>query len=512
VSGVKAPEPARRDGSGGRDVLDGLRPLSKSRITAGLQCLKRVHLETYDGAKREIEPGRRAILEAGRLVGRVARDYFPGGVTIEYEGVPHDEAVRRTAAALADSTTRAIYEGAFLHDGIRSRVDILVRSAGDRWDLVEVKSSTGFKGEYLADVAAQLHAVEGSGVAVDRIVLLHVNNQYLWDGGAYDITSLFAAHDLSEGVRSAVPKLLGRVREMRDVLARPEPPPIPIGPHCRKPYPCPFHRHCHGTIPEHHVINLPRLTPKMYGALIAAQVTDIRNIPDGFEGLSEFQWRVRDAVLRGEPFRHPGLRTELRSLTFPIHFLDFETCNPALPVIPGTRPFEQTPFQWSVHSLHEDGSHEHRGYLHRDRSDPRQALAEGLVEALAEKGSIVVYSGFEARVIRSLADALPDLEDRLLPLQERIVDLLHLLHNYYYHPNFHGSFSIKDVLPVLVPTMSYDDLFIREGSQAALAFIALTDPETEPGERAVLDQALNAYCARDTMALLCMYQVLREMP
>jgi hypothetical protein len=226
VSGVKAPEPARRDGRDGRDGLDGLRPLSKSRITAGLQCLKRIHLETYDGAKREIEPGRRAILEAGRLVGRVARDYFPGGVAIEYEGVPHDEAVRRTAAALADSATRAIYEGAFLHDGIRSRVDILVRTAGDRWNLVEVKSSTGFKGEYLADVAAQLHAVEGSGVTVDRIVLLHVNKQYLWDGGAYDITSLFAAHDLSEGVRSTVPKLLGRVREMRDVLARPEPPPI----------------------------------------------------------------------------------------------------------------------------------------------------------------------------------------------------------------------------------------------------------------------------------------------
>jgi hypothetical protein len=505
VSGVKMPEPARRGG------LEGLRPLSKSRITAGLQCLKRVYLETYDGAKREIEPGRRAILEAGRLVGRVARDYFPGGVTIEYEGVSHDEAVRRTAAAVADPSTRAIYEGAFTHGGIRSRVDILARTAGGRWDLIEVKSSTGFKGEYLADVAAQLHAVEGSGVAVGRIFLLHVNNQYLWDGGAYDIPSLFVAHDLTEGVRSAVPKLLGRVREMWEVLERTEPPPIPIGPHCRKPYPCPFHRHCHGSIPEHHVINLPRLTPKMYGALIAAQVEDIRNIPDGFEGLSEFQWRVRNAVLRGEPYRHPGLQSELGALQFPIHFLDFETCNPALPVIPGTRPFEQTPFQWSVHMLREDGTHEHHGYLHRYRTDPREALASGLVDALADVGSIVVYSGFEARVIRSLADALPDLEDSLLPLQDRIVDLLHLLHNYYYHPNFHGSFSIKDVLPVLVPTMSYDDLFIREGSQAALAFIALTDPQTEQGERSVLDQALNDYCARDTMALLRMYQVLREM-
>lgn len=503
MSRIQAPEPERTDAP---------LALSKSRITAGLQCLKRIYLETYDGEKRRIEPGRRAILEAGKLVGTVAREYFPGGVAIDHDG-SFDDAVRRTASALADPGTRAIYEGAFLHAGIRVRIDILARTnGGDRWDLVEVKSSTGFKGEYLADVATQLHAAEGSGVAVDRVVLLHVNTGYRWDGGAYDIPSLFAVHDLSEGVRAAVPKLLGRVREMRDVLRGSEAPPIPIGPHCRKPYPCPFHRHCHESIPHHHVSNLPRLTPKMYGMLIASQVEDIREIPDGFEGLSEFHWRVRDAVLRGEPYRHPGLKSELDAVRFPIHFLDFETCNPALPVIPGTRPFEQTPFQWSVHVLHEDGTQRHHGYLHRDRTDPREPLASRLVEVLSEEGSIVVYSGFESRVIRSLADALPDLEDRLLPLQGRMVDLLHLLHNYYYHPDFHGSFSIKDVLPVLVPTMSYDDLFIREGSQAALAFIALTDPKTEPGERTVLDEALNAYCARDTMALLCMYQVLRGMP
>ncbi|HET9252929.1 MAG TPA: DUF2779 domain-containing protein, partial [Candidatus Eisenbacteria bacterium] len=449
---------------------------------------------------------------AGRLVGKVAREYYPGGVEIGRDDLSYEEAVRRTTAALADLSTRAIYEGAFSHGGIRARVDILARANGSGWDLVEVKSSTGFKGEYLADVAAQLHAVEGSGVQVERVLLLHVNNQYVWNGGAYDVAALFAAHDLSEGVRAALPKLLGKVGEIRQALGSPEPPAIAIGPHCRKPYPCPFHGHCHEAVPEHHVSNLPRLTPKMYGTLIAARIEDIREIPDGFEGLSEFQWRVRDAVLRGEPYRHPGLKAELDAIRFPIHFLDFETCNPALPIIPGTHPFQQTPFQWSVHVLREDGTHEHHGYLHRDRTDPREALASGLVDVLADRGSIVVYSGFESRVIRSLADALPELEDRLNPLQDRMVDLLHLLHNYYYHPNFHGSFSIKDVLPVLVPAMSYDDLSIREGSQAALAFIALTDPEIHPEERAMLEEALNAYCARDTMALLCMYQVLRGMP
>jgi len=207
----------------------------------------------------------------------------------------------------------------------------------------------------------------------------------------------------------------------------------------------------------------------------------------------------------------PELRQKLRELRYPIHFLDFETCNPALPRFIGTHPFQQVPFQWSDHVLGEDGSLEHRGYLHVEDTDPRPPLVESLVRALGSEGPIVVYSGFEERIIRSLADDLEVWREDLLKIVEsRIVDLLELIRSHYYHPDFRGSFSIKDVLPALIEDLDYDDLQIQEGSQAATAFIEMMDPETSRSRRLELEDALRAYCNRDTEAMVRLFQKLRE--
>ena len=490
-----------------------IRPLSKSRVAAGLQCAKRLYLETYHLVEKDpLDPGREAILAAGRRVGIVARGRYPGGVRIEEDPRYHDRAVAETRAALDDPRVEAIYEAAFTSDDIRVRVDILARANG-RWDLVEVKSSTGFKEEYVADIATQVHVVEGAGIPVGRAMLLHVNNGYLWPGGPYDVQSLFSLVDLSRETRAAVPFIVERVAAMREVLRQLVEPEVPIGPHCRKPYRCPYHDHCHAGISPNHITRLPRLTPKLYQALTAAHVTDVREIPDGFEGLNEVQLRVHLAAKTGIPFIDPALKSHLAQVRYPVHFLDFETCNPALPVIAGTRPFQQVPFQWSDHVLDASGEVRQRQYLHTDRSDPRPPLARALVQALEDEGSIVVYSGFEGRVIQALASEVPDLAPRLLPLRERLVDLHRLILDGYYHPEFHGSFSIKNVLPVLVPGLSYDDLAVREGSQAALAFISMTDPDVPAEVRAGLEQGLSAYCARDTEAMLRLFQVLtKELP
>ncbi|MGH7680928.1 MAG: DUF2779 domain-containing protein [Candidatus Eiseniibacteriota bacterium] len=488
-----------------------IKPLSKSRVTAGLQCLKRVYLETYAYDDRDpIEPGRQAILEAGREVGEVARGRYPGGVAMIQDPKLHDDAVRQTAAALPDPATPAIYEAAFLHDGIRVRVDVLARVNGSEWDLIEVKSSSGFKEEYVPDLAAQVYVAEGSGIQIGRAVLLHVNSQYVWPGGAYDLDALFATQDLTQDVRASIPKLLAKVEVMRQVLRGTSPPEVAVGPHCRKPYPCPYYSHCHGDGPEHRVTDLPRLSPKIYHALLGAEIRDIRDIPEDFDGLSALQRRVRDCVVTGLPFTHPNLKSKLEEVRYPVHFLDFETCNPALPIIPGTRPFQQTPFQFSNHVLDQSGAVRHVEFLHAQRTDPRPLLAEGLLRALDGDGSIVVYSEFEARVIRSLAEAIPELAPRLGLLTGRMVDLHQLIHEHYYHPGFHGSFSIKDVLPVLVAGLDYRDLSIREGSQAALAFSRMTAPSAAPAERERLRQALLAYCERDTEAMLRMFQTLKE--
>jgi hypothetical protein len=489
-----------------------VRALSKSRVMAGLQCLKRLYLEAYHyDEKDKMDPGRLAILDAGRYVGQVARGRYPGGIVVDEDPMNHDQAVRQTVAALPDSGPSAIYEAAFTHGQIRARVDILARGGRKTWDLIEVKSSSGFKEEYLSDIAVQVHVAEGSGVPIGRAVLLHVNNQYVWPGGDYDLDALFAEQDLTEDTRALIPRLLERIETMRGTLQATAAPEVAVGPHCRKPYPCSFYDYCHESTPEHHVADLPRLSPKIYRALLGADILDIRDIPEEFDGLSDLQWRVRNCVVKGEPYSHPDLKTALDGVRYPVHFLDFETCNPAIPIIPGTRPFQQTPFQWSDHVLDAGGALHHRSYLHTDRTDPRRRLTEDLLDALDGDGSIVVYSEFEARVIRTLAEALPSLADRLLPLVERrMVDLHHIIHAHYYHPDFHGSFSIKNVLPVLVAGLDYSDLDIREGSQAAGAFAMMTDPNTPAADRRRLREGLLAYCRRDTEAMLRLFQTLKE--
>ena len=490
-----------------------IKSLSKSRVAAGLQCHKRLYLECYHYNDREKpDPARQALMESGQEVGRVARGRYPGGIEIVQGHFQLDEAEAATKAAMKDSKVGAIYEAALSFDDIRIRVDVLARSGRGAWDLIEVKSSGSVKDEHLPDLAVQLMVAEGAGLPISRAGILHINKQYVWPGGPYDLESLFQFQDLTSESRAARDELRREIDDMRAPLWNLEPPEVPIGSHCDAPYRCPFYPTCHTEpMPDHPIESLPRLTARLRRSFEEAGIEDIRSIPEDFEGLSALQRRVRACVLAQAHYVSPELSEVLATARFPIHFLDFETCNPALPLIPGTRPFQQTPFQWSDHVLERDGTLRHREYLHVDRTDPRERLATALLESLGEEGSIVVYSDFEERMIRELAEAIPALSTRLRALLEsRILDLHKVIHTHYYHPGFQGSFSIKQVLPVVVPELSYEGLEIREGSQAALAFIDMTDPGQPKAKRDRLRAGLLQYCRLDTEAMVRLYQTLRE--
>lgn len=490
-----------------------IKPLSKSRVAAGLQCHKRLYFECYHYNSRDaVEPARQALMESGTEVGRVARGRYPGGVTITEDRFKTAEAAASTRAAMNDPRIPAIYEATFQHDNISVRVDVLARNKQGAWDLIEVKSSGGVKDEHIPDLAVQFFVVEGAGVTVSRAGILHVNKQYVWPGGPYDLDELFRFQDLTSQARRVRDELISDIAAMREPLWAMEPPEVPIGSHCESPYRCPFYGTCHGgPRTEHPIDALPRLNARLRRELEEAGIEDIRNIPEDFGGLSELQRRVRACVLAQAHYVSPELSDALAVARFPIHFLDFETCNPALPLVPGTRPFQQTPFQWSNHVLEADGTLRHLEYLHVERTDPRGPLVRALLEALGEEGTIVVYSDFEERMIKELAEAIPDERERLLRLLDsRILDLHRVIHTHYYHPGFQGSFSIKQVLPVVVPDLSYEGLEIREGSQAALAFIDMTDPAQPPNVRARLREGLLHYCRRDTEAMVRLYQKLKE--
>jgi hypothetical protein len=485
--------------------------LSKSRFTAGLQCLKRLYLQSYYRELAEpFDVGQQAAMDTGTAAGILARQRFPDGRLIEEEYYRHDDAITATVAAIADQLVPAVFEAAFTFDEVRTRVDVLKRRAQAAFDLVEVKSSTSVKQEYIPDVAIQLYVVEGSGIAVGKAHLLHINNAYVYDSGPYDLSQLFLLEDIDDKARSFihsdVPAALAR---MKEILRAEDPPAVDIGWQCTNPYRCEFYRHCREGAPEHHVEELPNAGRKLIEALLSAGITDVRDIPEGFTGLSPLQQRVRECVIAGEPYFGPGLSAALAAIPQPLYFLDFETFNPALPVYPGTRPYQAIPFQWSLHVQDAQGNLSHYSFLHGGLDDPREAFLTSLLDAVGTKGAIVTYSGYEGAIIKQLADAFPRYSERLLALNGRIFDLLALVRTHCYHPRFHGSYSIKAVLPALVPNLNYDDLEIQEGAHASVAFAQIIAPETDERERGRLRRSLLDYCERDTEAMVQIFDALR---
>jgi len=398
----------------------------------------------------------------------------------------------------------AIYEAAFTFEGIRVRVDILSRNEDDTFDIVEVKSSTSVKPEHVADAAIQLHVVEGTGASVKNIFLLHINNTYVYEGGSYDLTGLFQLEEITQRARkylSSIPRSLGG---MWEALGEDDAPVVEIGSHCTKPYTCSFYSYCRQDAPKHHIEQLPRVNAKLLEELRASGFRDIRDIPDVFESLSDNQQRVRDSVVTGRPYVNPELSDALNIATHPLNFLDFETFNPALPAYPGTRPYQIIPFQWSLHS---QGA-EHSAFLHEGQGDPREAFAYSLIDALGPEGSIVVYSSYERTIIRHLAEEFPHLAERLFALSDRLFDLLKVIRESYYHPEFHGSYSIKSVLPVLVQGLSYVDLGIQGGMAASFAYPQMLATDTPVSEKANIKQSLLTYCQRDTEAMVKIFEAL----
>jgi hypothetical protein len=237
-------------------------------------------------------------------------------------------------------------------------------------------------------------------------------------------------------------------------------------------------------------------------------IDEIQQIPDDFP-LTTLQERVREAVIQGSEYISDGLGDLLIAIRYPVYHLDFETFMPAIPRYAGTRPYDSIPFQYSLHVEYEDGRVEHIEFLHTEDSDPREQLAVSLIEALGDEGAVCVYSGYEKRVIGELATQFPQYSERLRAIVGRLWDLLPVVREHYYHPDFHGSFSIKKVLPVLVPELGYHDLGIQDGMAAGVAYLN-SRVQPDEVERQKIFTDLRAYCGMDTEAMVRLREALLE--
>lgn len=496
--------------------------LSKSKYTAGVQCLKRLWLQVNEPELAgETDPATQARFDQGTEVGEAARKAFPGGVLIEDGYKDHESAVHRTQVLLVDRRVAAIFEAAFTYENIRVHVDVLERVAGGRWRLIEVKSTTQVKPEHLVDVAIQKYVLRGCGVKLAGAYLMHLNRAYVYPGGEYDYDRLFTVTDVSSDVKAAEVVLSEQLRAQRAVLRKDCAPDIDPGPQCRQPYECDFFDHCNPELPRDHISCLPRVTQAKLAELLALGCERLRDIPDDFR-LTEPQWRVCQCAKTRRPWFGPGLNADLATLRYPLLFLDFETINPALPRWPGTRPYDTVPFQFSVHVQRRPGEKPiHEEFLADGQGDPRQAILEALLAVFERHrrkgargsnalGTVVVYSkGMEAGVLRSLANWFPDKSKPLEAISANLWDLLAVIRSHVYHPKFYGSFSLKDVAPALTPRR-YVDLTVADGVQAGLAFMRLVRSETSAAEARQLRRDLLAYCGQDTACCAELVEILAK--
>jgi hypothetical protein len=483
--------------------------ISKSKFVAGVQCLKRLYWQVHEPELAGTpDAAAVAIMEQGREVGLLARRLFPGGVEVDGSGGP-EKAIHLTRELVADPEVPAIFEGVFEHDGVLVRVDVLQRRRDGRWRLIEVKSTASPREEHLDDVAIQHRVVSRSGLDLASSCLAHVNRNYVFDG-SLDARRFFRIKNLTRRIERLLPKLTFQLRSELRVLTMPKPPEIPTGPHCTNPITCEFFDRCNPPLPSDHIGYLPRLHASAAEELGEMGVESISDIPPDFP-LSERQRIACTAVQTGDPWFSTELGKELENLRYPLYFTDFESVNPAIPRFSGMRPYDQLPFQWSLHVQREPGAEpEVHEFLATDVGDPRCEFISSLCAALGDRGSIIVYNApFESQRLSELAVWLPEFAERIKKIQSRLWDLLPIVRNHVYHPAFAGSYSLKAVLPALVPELSYEGMAVANGQDAGMAWESLVRGRLDQSERERTRKALLDYCGKDTLALVRLLEALR---
>ena len=332
--------------------------LSKSQFTRGLQCQKSLWLfKNRRDLQQKPDASLQARFDAGTEIGTLAQRLFPGGTGLEYEsGISKN--IIKTQELIA-SGTETVYEATFRHDNVLAMVDIL-RKGEKGWEMYEVKSSTETKNIFINDTAIQYYIVKGNGLEISKVFLVHLNNQYTRMGGL-DLQTLFIVVDVTELTLSRQADIPQQIENMRRCLEGGEPS-IDIGPYCTAPYECDFKPYCWQHIPEYSIFDIANLRSKRKFSLYYGGVLHLQDIPDDFS-LSDNQQIQVEAELTGREFKNTwNIKEFLSIISEPIGFLDFETFMEPVPSFNLQRPYQQIPFQYSLH-IFKNGKLVHHEFL-----------------------------------------------------------------------------------------------------------------------------------------------------
>ncbi len=482
--------------------------LSKSKYCNGIQCKKMLWLyknkpEVIDNVSND------SVFETGNLVHEVAKYLFGEHVNIEFND-RLDEMIKDTFLTIESYEDVVITEASFKYLNNFCSVDILVKK-NNSYELYEVKSSTELKDIYVKDISYQYFVLSSLGMKISKCTLIHLNSNYVRHG-SLELNKLFTFEDVTLKIKDLQNEVVSNIKDIDSYMERKEEN-LKLGEYCFKPYPCPFFKYCSRNLPIPNIFDIAsmRTSTKLkyydnnivsFGKLIDEDIKDDYKI--------QIEHELYD---KGDYIDKEYIQKFLKELTMPLYFLDFETYQMPIPLYDDVSPYEQIPFQYSLH-YYEDGILKHKEFLSEAGIDPRRSLALKLVEDIPMDVCTLAYNmTFEKTVIKKLAKLYPDLSNHLMNIHDNMKDLMIPFKNKkYYNKLMKGSYSIKYVLPALFPddeSLNYHNLdLIHNGSEAMASFANMGNLSKE--EKEYTRERLLRYCELDTYAMVKIYEKLLE--
>ena len=488
--------------------------LSKSTFLRGLKCEKSLYLYKNNNEFPDaLYPQQEAIFSQGNTVGELAQQLFPNGVDASPPShFEMQKSVIKTQEYI-DRGETIIYEATFQFNEVLVALDILVKENAV-WKAYEVKSSTSVKEVYVQDASIQYYVIQNSGIELDDISIVHINNQYV-KNGEINVQELFSINSVFDDIQPILPGIPNQIQHLKNVIRQDSVPDIDIGPQCSSPYTCDFMGHCWKHIPEYSIFNIAGLWANkkfdLYSqGILTFEQIDLSNNPLNGNQLLQVTSELENTTY----INKEKINQFVSKLEYPLYFLDFETINPAIPIYDNSRPYQQLVFQYSLHVQNRGGEIKHFEFLAEANPDidPRIDFVKQLIHNCGNEGDVIVYNiGFEKGKLNDLATLYPEYATELNDIIDRLVDLMiPFQKKWYYTPEMKGSYSIKAVLPALVPELSYQNLEIKEGGTASSTFVQIVNGEFE-GDIEKTRTDLLEYCKMDTYAMVKILEKLKKL-
>lgn len=455
----------------------------------------------------------KSLMESGYDVEKIARQLFPSGILIDEYGEKGKEITKK----FLNKKELVLFQPIFIEDNFQAKIDVLkYNPKTNSYSIYEIKSTNDIDQKiHPYDLTFQVNLLRKSGLKIESINLIHLNREYI-RSGELNINLLFKINDLTDEVNGLCEEVAIDMEVALKFLSQEI---LPDG-FCS----CIYRgrsNHCttftisNPQIPGYGIHDIARIgsSKAKLAELVDSNVFEINNIPLHIKLSITQQNQVEAFKLDKVLISKEEIANELKTLEFPLYFLDYETSPSAIPRFDGFSPYMQIPFQYSLHVLKSiDSELEHLEFIHTDSNDPTKYLIESLRKHIGDTGNIIVwFKVFESSIHNKIAERLPEEQLFMESLNNRIYDLIDIFNKQFYvHKDFRGSVSIKNVLPVLIPELSYKDLAIQEGTSAFLNWNKIIEDNLDKKEKDVIIEDLKIYCGQDTLAMYKIWKHLYE--